>query len=71
MLPDFPRRAARDVSLSVRLSNETVNQLKTLASRHNLSQADIIECLLDAECKREAARRVRKTVDVVQKRKSV
>jgi Mg/Co/Ni transporter MgtE len=35
--------------LTVRLTAKSVTQLKRLASRHNLSQADVIECLLEAE----------------------
>ncbi len=48
-LPSFPKRRPRSVPFSARLSAEAVEQLKTLATEHNLSQADVIECLLDAE----------------------
>jgi predicted DNA-binding protein len=48
-LPTHPKKAPRTVSVTVRLSKRSSEQLKTLAKEHNLSQADVVEHLLEAE----------------------
>jgi predicted transcriptional regulator len=37
----------RDTALTVRLNSETVNQLRQLAEKHEVSQADILERLIE------------------------
>lgn len=41
------------MSLTVRLSERAVKQLKDLASKHNMSQADVLESLLQEAASRE------------------
>jgi hypothetical protein len=48
-LPFGHKREPRPVPVSVRLSKRAAEQLKALASAHNLSQADVIEYLLAQE----------------------
>lgn len=58
-LPMLPKKAPRTKPLSVRLSTTTVSQLKSLAFEHGLSQADVIECLLEAEFQRSKLAKIR------------
>lgn len=51
-LPKLPPKRPRTSALSVRLCEQSLLQLKSLAISHNLSQADVIECLLEAEFSR-------------------
>jgi hypothetical protein len=48
-LPSMPKREPRQVSVTIRLSKRSADQLKMLAKEHNLSQADVVEYLLDYE----------------------
>jgi len=50
-LPKLPKKEPRVVPVSVRLSKNTAEQLKTLAKEHNLSQADVLEYLVQNEFK--------------------
>jgi predicted transcriptional regulator len=45
----LPTKLPRDKALTVRVSKRTYNQLETLAERHRLSQADVIEALIEQE----------------------
>ena len=47
----FDKKEKRDSPLTVRLTKTTVARLKMLAEWHDVSQADIIERLLDAAAK--------------------
>lgn len=55
-LPSLPKKEPRSVPVTVRLSKKASDQLKTLAKEHNLSQADVIEHLLQSEFKLWQAR---------------
>lgn len=46
-LPKMPQKQTRDKALTVRLSAKTVERLKRMALNHNMSQADIIELLIE------------------------
>ena len=46
MLPTPPKR---DIALTIRVSSKTQTDLKSLAKKHNLSQADVIEHLVAQE----------------------
>lgn len=50
-LPSLPKKEPRPVAVTVRLSKKAAEQLKTLAREHNMSQADVIEHLLQTEFK--------------------
>lgn len=50
-LPTKPKKDPRSISLTVRLSKLTVDGLKDLANKHNLSQADVISLLIQQELK--------------------
>lgn len=45
----LPTKLPRDKALTVRISKRTHEQLEALASCHGLSQADVIEALIDQE----------------------
>jgi hypothetical protein len=47
----------RDKALTVRISKRTYEQLEALADRHRLSQADVIEALIEQESREN--RRIR------------
>lgn len=46
-LPMLPKKEPRPTAVTVRLSKGCVANLKMLADAHNLSQADIIEHLIN------------------------
>jgi predicted transcriptional regulator len=48
-LPSLLKTGQRDTAVTIRLSKESVEQLKTLAKAHNISQADVVEHLLHIE----------------------
>jgi hypothetical protein len=48
-LPTKPKRDPRPIAVTVRLSETTAGRLKALAQEHNLSQADVIEYLINVE----------------------
>jgi len=48
-LPKLPNNGPRNVPASFRLSKTAADQLKALAEANGLSQADVIEWLLDRE----------------------
>ena len=52
VLSSLPKRPARDETLSVRISTQTKKRIKALCDRHNLTQADVIEDLVNAEYER-------------------
>lgn len=49
-LPKLPDNGPRNVGVSFRISKISADQLKALAKSNGLSQADVIEWLLDREC---------------------
>lgn len=55
MLPTLPKYEPRPVSLTVRLSERALKQLKALAANHNMSQADVLEILLQQAIERETS----------------
>jgi len=65
-LPKLPNNGPRNVSVSFRLSQIATDQLKSLAEINGLSQADVIEWLLDRETK--AAQSAKKGSDTAKKR---
>jgi predicted transcriptional regulator len=56
----------RDKAITIRVSEQTYKKLDQLAERHNLSQADVFEALIEQEyrenrrLKGKASRRLRK-----------
>jgi len=48
-LPTKPKKEPRPIAVTIRVSSSTVQALKELAKEHNLSQADVIEYLIQAE----------------------
>lgn len=48
-LPTRPKRLPRDRTLSIRMSSQCIDNLKMLASLHNLTQADVVEILVNEE----------------------
>lgn len=54
MLPTLPKYEPRPVSLTVRLSERSIKQLKDLAANHNMSQADVLEILLQEAVEKNA-----------------
>ena len=48
-LPKLPDNGPRNVGVSFRISKVSADQLKALAKSNGLSQADVIEWLLDRE----------------------
>lgn len=54
------KQETRDKAVTVRVSETTASQLKELADRNNLSQADVIEALVQAEYAAQAQRAKRK-----------
>lgn len=50
-LPTLPKKDPRTVSMSFRVSKRTAEQLKSLAKDHNMSQADVIDFLIQQEFK--------------------
>lgn len=57
-LPSLPRKEPRTVSVTVRLSGTRAAQLKELARGHNMSQADVIEYLIEDEWKVSVKKKV-------------
>jgi len=49
VLPSRPKKEPRTEPVTVRLSKQSADQLRTLAREHNISQADVIEHLLEGE----------------------
>ncbi len=47
MVLKFEKKQKRDVAITVRLKSTTVKKLKELAKRHAVSQADVIEKLIE------------------------
>lgn len=45
----LPTKATRDKAITIRVSAETYGKLDQLAKKHNLSQADIFEALIEQE----------------------
>lgn len=58
------KKSPRSSALTVRLSKEAVVQLKCIASEENLSQADVVECLLEEEFRKRKLEKP--TLEVVQ-----
>lgn len=62
----LPTKAVRDKAITIRVSAETYKKLDRLVEKHNLSQADIFEALIDQEHREDRrlkgtrSRRVRK-----------
>jgi hypothetical protein len=50
-LPTKPKKEPRPIPVTVRLSKRAVESLKELANKNNLSQADVIEYLIQQEKK--------------------
>jgi len=50
-LPRRPKREPRSEAVTVRLSKRSADQLRSLAKSHNISQADVVEHLLQQEYK--------------------
>ena len=50
-LPMKPKKEPRPIPVTVRLSKRAVDSLKELANKNNLSQADVIEYLIQQEIK--------------------
>lgn len=48
-LPTKQKRDPRPIAVTVRLSETTAHRLKALAEEHNLSQADVVEHLVNEE----------------------
>lgn len=48
-LPKKPKQEPRPTAVTVRLSKRAVENLKALAKDNNLSQADVIEYLINQE----------------------
>ncbi len=46
-LPKIPKKDPRTKSVTVRLSENTAKNLRVLAEEHNMSQADVIEHLVE------------------------
>lgn len=44
----FEKKVRRDTALTVRLSKKTVEKLKDIADKHGVSQADVLEKLIEA-----------------------
>jgi hypothetical protein len=55
-LPSLPKKEPRPIPVTIRLSKRAADQLKTLAKEHNMSQADVMEHLLQTEFKTWQAR---------------
>lgn len=51
MLPKLPKKEPRPTAVTIRLSKQAVANLKMLADEHNLSQADVIEYLIQQATK--------------------
>lgn len=51
-LPKKTKKEARSVSVTVRLAASVSTHLKTLASEHGLSQADVVSYLIENEYKK-------------------
>lgn len=50
-LPSRPKKELRPIAVTTRLSKKSAEQLKTLAKEHNISQADVLEYLIQHEFK--------------------
>jgi hypothetical protein len=59
-LPTLPKKSPRPIAVTVRLSKVTVDNLKKLADKHNMSQADVIEHLITDAIKESNAKEKRK-----------
>lgn len=62
MLPKMPKKEPRPIAVTVRLSKTAVDNLKFLADEHNLSQADVIEHLIDEATEEYSKKRTMKDV---------
>jgi len=51
-LPKLPKKKPRPKAITVRVSKKTAEDLRKLAKKNNLSQADVIEYLIQAEVSR-------------------
>ena len=58
-LPTLGKKGKRDKCIALRLTKETVSQLKKIADSHNLSQADVVTLLVEKEFERHLKRRER------------
>lgn len=47
MTLQFDKKAKRDKAITVRLSEKTIDQLKSIVAQFQVSQADVIETLID------------------------
>lgn len=62
----LPTKPPRDKAITIRVSESTYKKLEYLADKHNLSQADVFEALIEQEhsenrrLKGKASRRKRK-----------
>lgn len=45
---DFQKKPKRDTPLTVRLTKESIGKLKKIAEKHGVSQADVIERLIES-----------------------
>ena len=45
----LPTKAPRGKAITIRVSEETYRKLEELAEKHNLSQADVFEALIEQE----------------------
>ena len=48
-LPTLEKKDKRPISVAMRLSKKTAEQLKRLAASHNMSQADVVTRLVEQE----------------------
>jgi hypothetical protein len=51
-LPTLGKAGKRTKAIALRLTEETVKQIKALAKDHNLSQADVVTLLIEREFKK-------------------
>lgn len=56
-LRPFPKKDPRPKALTIRVSEKTFRQLSELADYNNMSQADVVEQLLEDEYLRHSKRR--------------
>ena len=48
-LPKLPKKNKKSKAVTVRFSVETAKKLKSLATKHNLSQSTVLEILISKE----------------------
>lgn len=53
------QKGLRDKCVALRLTKETVSQLKKIAEGHNLSQADVVSLLVEQEFEKFVKRQVK------------